>query len=41
MEKPQSVVMDVDRMTLKLSNDVLPRDQMPESMTSVTPEGET
>jgi len=41
MEKPQSGVMDVGRMLLKLSNDVLPRDQMPESMMLVTPEGET
>jgi len=41
MEKPQSGVMDVGRMPLKLSNDVLPRDQMSESMMLVTPEGET
>jgi len=41
MEKPQSGVMDVGRMPLKLSNDVLPRDQMPESMMLVTPEVET
>jgi len=41
MEKTQSGVKDVGRMPLKLSYDVLPQDQMPESMTLVTPEGET
>jgi len=41
MEKPQSGEMDVGIMPLKLSNDVLPQDQMPKSMTLVTPKGET
>jgi len=41
MEKPQSGVMDVGRMPLKLSNDMLPQDQILENMTLVTPDGET